>query len=105
MAGTSHSGQPAGWAAPSARPTRLGGSHDPAPLLIAAIAVGTPILAAVVLVSVGSRFGNSAWTLRAPPPGPVRAAARRIAGFYAGDIQWHARGIQSLPRGEPHVIA
>jgi hypothetical protein len=55
--------------------------------LIAAAVISTPIIAAV-LVSLGSRREDSAWTLAEPAPGPVQANARRIVGFHSRGIEW-----------------
>jgi hypothetical protein len=60
--------------------------------IFAAITFGA-FIAIVVVVSVCSRLEDSQWTLSGPPPGPMRALARRIVGFHAGDIEWHTRGV------------
>lgn len=60
--------------------------------IFAAIAFGV-FIAIVVVVSVCSRLEDSQWTLGGPRPGAMRALARRIVGFHAGDIKWHTRGV------------
>jgi hypothetical protein len=60
--------------------------------IFAAIAFGV-FIAIVVVVSVCSRLEDSQWTLSGPPPGPMRALARRIVGFHARDFKWHTRSV------------
>jgi hypothetical protein len=61
--------------------------------IFAAIAFGI-FIAIVMVVSVCSRLEDSQWTLSGPAPGPMRALARRIVGFRAGDINWHTPGVE-----------
>ena len=67
--------------------------------IFAAIAFGV-FIAIVVVVSVGSRLEDSRWTLSGPPPGPIRALARRIVGFHTRDIKWHT-GRVDWPEPQP----
>jgi len=56
-------------------------------VLVTIAAISVP-LAAVVLVTAGSRTEEADWTLKGPPPGPVRAAARWIVGFRGDAAGW-----------------
>jgi hypothetical protein len=64
-----------------------------APFVLLAIALTVAIIA-IVVVSVCSRLEDSRWTLGKPSPGPIKALARRIVSFHAGDIKWHTRGVE-----------
>jgi hypothetical protein len=55
--------------------------------VIAASVMILPIIL-VVLLSVAIKREDSARTLARPAQGPVRAAARQIAGFHAEGIEW-----------------
>jgi hypothetical protein len=61
-------------------------------IIFACIASGA-FIAIVVVVSVCSRLEDSQRTLSGPPPGPMRALARRLVGFHARDFKWHTRGV------------
>ena len=54
---------------------------------IAALLTGLPIIA-IALISVASSLEERAWTIAEHSPGPVRALARRILGFYSEGIDW-----------------
>ena len=51
-------------------------------LVIAVVASAAPI-AVILVASVASRREDSAGSLGSPPPGPVRAIARRILDFHS----------------------
>lgn len=57
-------------------------------ILVIAATVATAPVVAVVMVSVAIRREASAWSLARPAPGPVRAVARRMVGFYCEGIAW-----------------
>jgi len=62
-------------------------------MLIAVFVVGLVVscapIVAIVLVSVASRREDAEWTLNGgTPPGPVRAAARRVLDFKSEEIEW-----------------
>ena len=61
--------------------------------VLPAIAISM-LIVAVVLVSVASKLEDSMRTLGQPPPGPTTAVARRILGFRARGIEWHARDVE-----------
>jgi hypothetical protein len=57
-------------------------------LCVAAAAMTSAPILAVVAVSVASRREDRAWTLAGPPPGPAQAVARNLVYFYARGIDW-----------------
>ncbi len=62
-------------------------------MLIAAFVVGLVVscapIVAIVLVSVASRREDAEWTLNgSAPPGPARAAARRVVDFHSEELEW-----------------
>ena len=56
-------------------------------LCIAAMVVGAPIAAALI-VTVASRREDANWSLGRPARGPLEAVARRIVAFDADSIDW-----------------
>jgi hypothetical protein len=87
-------------------------------LVIVAAAVGAA-LAAVVMVSLGSRREDSAHSLARGPSGALEAAARRLVGFHGDGVarQSSRRGAAGAHRGAgvsgysgdqpevPHLVA
>ncbi len=65
-------------------------------LCIAALAVGSPIIAALI-VSVASVHEDANWSLGRPPSNALDRIARRIVAFDADSIDW--------PRSKAHVQA
>jgi len=68
-------------------------------LVVAAVVVGAP-LGAAVLVTVASHREDAAHTLAGRPPGPFTATARRLVCLHIGGTAYprrHARGYAPMP--------